>query len=766
MTTKPKRADGQKELEQAAEPICGGLYSDQPTIEDSLGFTTYVKAVATFLLDDGTSPPLTMSVEGEWGAGKTSFMHQLRAHLKRQDRHCLTVWFDPWRNEKEGPLWASFAAQFLRDVSKQRWIFLLNQRLWWMRLRNAPKRPEKVQVFLRWFIDLLTVLTVLSLPVLVWYLLRLFFPGFLTGDAASAGQVAKISDVVEFGAKVAPTLTLVILFLTTLRSSMESLLSSDLKRYLNDPHRADQQMFLNQFHQDFSYLVDLYAKQRKVFVFIDDLDRCDAARATEMMQAINMLTADNPRLIFIIGMDRVRVAAGFAMKYEKLLPYVFPTYDVFADAPDERRKAVAGLEHGFAFLEKFIQLPVQIPHPTEDDLEWLLKPSPRVADNPPTEQARRGINKPEQSTLAPGDLDPNSRKIRDILKVVAPVLDHNPRRIKQFVNLFRLRAWIANDNLLFSRLTHKEAKLPLTPEQLGKFVAIALRWPSLVTELSTSEQLLSQLQAAATGQPVVSLPAAQMHWSKRSRLTNLLLAKCKDGPEGELRWSLMHVNVGVLLQISPPVTPQVTGGAEQARKLPKRVLSSLQNQDLREALAEMKGMASARQAPPNCFITYAWNEPTTEHWVERRLISDLRRAGIEVLHIPAGNAYRDGLRAAAFSKIVAADYYLLIGTPWYRQMFDVPGNGTNEDTTPIQLVAERLTSQTEARGTVLGVLRKGDAFQSFPVELAGEPYFDFRRDESYATQPFALVCTLYNLSPSDPRIERLRRMLRGTTLRR
>src|SRR5205085_10758027 len=54
---------------------------DQPTSEDSIGFTPYVNAIAEFLSNEKTKAPLTLSIEGEWGSGKSSFMLQLEKEL-------------------------------------------------------------------------------------------------------------------------------------------------------------------------------------------------------------------------------------------------------------------------------------------------------------------------------------------------------------------------------------------------------------------------------------------------------------------------------------------------------------------------------------------------------------------------------------------------------------------------------------------------------------------------------------------------------------
>ncbi len=54
---------------------------DQPATEDTLGFAPYVIALAEFLTSKDTKAPLTISIEGEWGSGKSSFMKQLQKQI-------------------------------------------------------------------------------------------------------------------------------------------------------------------------------------------------------------------------------------------------------------------------------------------------------------------------------------------------------------------------------------------------------------------------------------------------------------------------------------------------------------------------------------------------------------------------------------------------------------------------------------------------------------------------------------------------------------
>ncbi len=89
---------------------------DQPTNRDALGFEPYVQAVAAFLIHKETLPPLTLSVEGAWGSGKSSFMLQLEEQLKVKGG--ITVWFNAWRHDRNEELWAAFALHFTNELAR------------------------------------------------------------------------------------------------------------------------------------------------------------------------------------------------------------------------------------------------------------------------------------------------------------------------------------------------------------------------------------------------------------------------------------------------------------------------------------------------------------------------------------------------------------------------------------------------------------------------------------------------------------------------
>ncbi len=62
----------------------------------------------------------------------------------------------------------------------------------------------------------------------------------------------------------------------------------DLKNYIQSPNYKDRIAFIDKFQDDFKKIVAAYAgKNKRVYVFIDDIDRCEGPKAADIMSAIN-----------------------------------------------------------------------------------------------------------------------------------------------------------------------------------------------------------------------------------------------------------------------------------------------------------------------------------------------------------------------------------------------------------------------------------------------------------------------------------------------
>lgn len=572
------------ENEDIAPTVQMSNVGDQPTDTDSLGFKPYVEAIAKFLTDEKTKGPLTLSVEGEWGSGKSSFMLQVEKELKSIDSEILTVHFNAWRYDKEDALWAAFATQVVKELSgKVSWRKRIKaswQLLW-----------HRFDLRKGWFSFFSFILVVVSLIFLVLLVINNYLRN--PSDIAPLGDLlTNVLDSKEGANFIIKFLTFsaagyIILYVLTFKKIKEFLinpLAIDLKKHLKAPDYEQRITFLDEFHEDFIKIIKSYAgkgkRAKKVFVFIDDLDRCEVPKSAELMQSLNLMLSEIPQLFFIIGMDREKVAAGLAVKHEKLLPYLnFSSKETLSNVNP-------GLEYGYEFIEKFIQVPFKVPQPRVSDIKTLIEKLSESEENlkvtsdktiksiylaaaidgthiphGTNDQIYDSRTKQQKETSIKKDVD--SLEIHEVIEDISPLFDYNPRRIKQFLNLFRLKIYIGNETGLFNLPPSDRTYKRVTLHKLGRFVAISLRYPLLIATLEEHLKLLDNLQRFALDENYLSDSSVE-YWSSKTRLIQLLQKKLpKTATEADKdKYALTNIDVIKLLQVSPS-TKSITDNSEQ-----------------------------------------------------------------------------------------------------------------------------------------------------------------------------------------------------------
>jgi len=550
--------------------------ADEASEIDSLGFGPYVHAVAEFLKHPETPAPLTMSIEGPWGSGKSSFMRQLEAELKPQFR---TIRFNAWRHEKAEELWAAFALHFIEHIKPKKRLarWRSDARLFWRQFDLASGWPDLIRVF-TWFlalacasITLITMTVVLGPRALTW------FATATEKDSLTQMLERWLGPVLGAGGWLAAAGALAALWQKFFRN-VKSPLEIDLGKYLRRPDYEARQAFLERFQNDLSDATDVYLDDRKkVFVFIDDLDRCELPQAAELMRAINLMLSDSGPIVFIIGMDREKIAAALAVKHEKLFPYL-TTEAPRKIADDEIADSLQGLFFGYGFIEKFIQIPFAVPEPTDINIDiFLASLRPKQAspaqkqsssDEPqsrdggaasraqPTTDTSAGASPPPKLHEFIRRLDTESHEFAKLVKIAAPALGNNPRRIKQFINIFRLRVLIAFETGLFIAPIDTPLFERLTLQKLAKFVAIELRWPLLLAHLDNEPDLIRNLENVALNTtPSASQKTFRVdYWSRKPELMMLLRAGFDAKGtviEGEISdWLVGLIDIAKLTRVS------------------------------------------------------------------------------------------------------------------------------------------------------------------------------------------------------------------------
>jgi hypothetical protein len=561
------------------ETVAGFSIRDTATATDKLGFDAYVEAVAAFLTNEGTEPPLTMSIEGEWGSGKSSFMLLLETAIKddykRSGRQAKTVWFNAWRFDKDEALWAAFALLITNSLAKRlpfskraqaHWT-LQKQRFDWKRGWFPVVRFILLSLFLAYTTIALGRHLIKDPDAINPFSKSVTSTSGATTNTPndhqsppSAKEPSPEEALLKLtltGAGGVGSLLLLAMLVKKATDAIGNPFAIDLKKFSGSLNYEERISFIEQFHADFAKILKVYAEGQTVFVFIDDLDRCELPRAADMMQTINLLMSDTCKVVYVLGLDRDKIAAGLASKYEKLLTYLGSA----RGGTNAESSAQSGLDFGFDFLEKFIQIPYQIPTPTTESISRLFSSSDGQRPTiPSTENVDRGIlfETKADSTL-----------VQQIVAMIAPSFDHNPRRMKQFVNCFRLCAITASRTGLFG--PPRDAKFSrLTAEQLGKMVAICLRWPLLIVDAVSNPKLIRLLEVRATEQGSSEVIdnrtlALASYWASKPRLLSLLRYGLPE--QGKPKYSLTALDLERYLQVSPPISPQqASRPADQARE--------------------------------------------------------------------------------------------------------------------------------------------------------------------------------------------------------
>lgn len=499
----------------ASVQVASRALSDQPSADDKddlLGFSDYADALADFIKNPKTPKPLTLGIDAPWGMGKTTLMRMLSNRLapkkgrtnlfrRRRDRlasktdkgACLTVWFDAWKYDREESLWAALVLEILTQVREKSGFW---QRLW-ISLSLNWKRVDWRRFFESLLKRLLYLAGTIGFGLLLYTVL---------GSLVGAEIRKKLLDLWQnnTGALLGGA-GLVTLGYTIIREILGHVVQPfdlGINRYVSASKYRERIGFLAEFEDDFKRVVETVTRggKRPLVVFIDDLDRCAPPKPAEIAEAINVLL-DAKHCVFVIGMDAQAVACSIESRYKDLAAYYTHESN--------------GLTLGQRFLEKIVQISFRIPQPaagqinsfivraleaspdqpaTQTDPEKVAEAERLIADrlrsqmplNEVIEEIKAtrldlGYNNVERAgrSVYAVTLD-DSKDVQDVILGIAPYLENNPRKIKRFVNLFRLQALIANRRGL---LQSGEIRLDL----LAKWAVLSLRWPEGVQSAINGE---------------------------------------------------------------------------------------------------------------------------------------------------------------------------------------------------------------------------------------------------------------------------------------
>ena len=234
-------------------------FTDIPTQsiqDDAFQIIQYVKGLSEFIMECNT--PMTISIQGDWGSGKTSMMNMVRQEIS--DR-VTPVWFNTWQY-----------TQF--NMGNELAISLLGNLLDELR-KNAPNGGEA------------------------------------EFDKAKK-VIGAIGKVLQKGLVIAADMTL--------GGEVSGSLKDGLDAAFLPKDETDLAKIVGKLKEQFQTCVNhtVTASKSRVVVFIDDLDRLQPDKAVELLEVLKLFL-DCENCVFVLAIDYSVVSQGVRKKYGDLI---------------------------------------------------------------------------------------------------------------------------------------------------------------------------------------------------------------------------------------------------------------------------------------------------------------------------------------------------------------------------------------------------------------------------------------------------------------
>jgi hypothetical protein len=361
------------DLEGSPAAPAPGLLSDSPILDskqDRLGFTAYAEALAELIDSPGVATPLTLSIDAAWGAGKTSLARLIERMLcewpeDRGDRPHIVVWFNAWMHSDAPNLGTALAAVVGKTVAEHRpaWRRALQPLPSGMLSPEARSRRRAL-----W---LLAALVVAVLVAFLPHALNLFGLSQETARWAGLGALA--------GIPIAGAL------LTGMLGVAQSAAA-----FVHDPSSQAASGSMSDVASQFAKLVrTATGGNRRLVIFVDDLDRCQPERALQMCDLASLLLA-------VPGV--VTVLLGDLVSLRSYAAHHFATSDSAngSRSSDDAGRLAAHDAYARSYLDKIVQLDFSLPPSGSSALASVLSGTPPgapsngvPADQPHAEMSAR-----------------------------------------------------------------------------------------------------------------------------------------------------------------------------------------------------------------------------------------------------------------------------------------------------------------------------------------------------------------------------------------
>jgi hypothetical protein len=135
----------------------------------------------------------------------------------------------------------------------------------------------------------------------------------------------------------------------------------DLSKLVDKGQNESTRQRIESMEEFKSILTDLFRNEtRRVFVFVDDLDRCMPDAALDLLEAIKIFLPSTP-CVFVVAADEALIGQGLRLRFRDVVdPAGSSDINTFMN------------QKGREYFEKIIQLPVHLPRPGSNEIHRFI----------------------------------------------------------------------------------------------------------------------------------------------------------------------------------------------------------------------------------------------------------------------------------------------------------------------------------------------------------------------------------------------------------
>ncbi len=428
--------------------------------EDTLDFEPYVRSLVNFLKSKDTEPPLAVAINGRWGRGKTSFMMMIDSELQKNKSSTFrfaTTWFNPWKFSDADKVWASFVDNVTRCIRSSLGI-LPSFRFVTHRFFTKLKKQFN-------FVLAIRCVVLLAFVYLIYWIttdknMANFTDALMLEFLETDTQKALKELPYKWFIKIVGAL----IIFYQLYFKVIKKFNLDLLEYLQKTNFRDKIGTLAQFDEEMKHLNSCIPKNLRIVVFIDDLDRCKPKVLLEIIEALQLLHVSE-RCIFVLGLDLALVAKTIEVGIPELRA------NVWEEGMIQHGK-------GYQFLEKIIHTRLNIPYCSQETIATFISDTINSLDRP---NAYKKIELSVESDQQ--DITEDSPEVQNVINTYGLQYFRNPRRLKRFINFFRLHVHLAHATDLGESL-----------DLIARFLILTERWPGMIEKFRKHPGYLDYIQ--------------------------------------------------------------------------------------------------------------------------------------------------------------------------------------------------------------------------------------------------------------------------------